>query len=235
MSAKILKACHAMSLEDERDAFTPVIWDERYVRAKARRCRKTDKTDWLFDIDYDPRSEAAKRAEPPPHQRTQLPAIDQKRISQVWFVGVHADVGGGYPQNGLAYVTFDWMLDRAEAVRAELSHRATSHRDRSPDRPDDKLNDSRKGLGGLLSLQAAQSEGSLRGSAVQAIVSRRSRLHSAAAAQAPLRRRHEFSTSCIPGPAERGASAAETDHSRLRFQARTTWHGSLRACDHAQG
>jgi uncharacterized protein (DUF2235 family) len=35
MSAKVHKACHALSLEDERDAFRPVIWDQRYVRGTA--------------------------------------------------------------------------------------------------------------------------------------------------------------------------------------------------------
>jgi uncharacterized protein (DUF2235 family) len=145
MSAKVLKACHAMSLEDERDAFTPVIWDQRYVRAKAQ-VPNRHKTDWLFDIDYDPRSAAAKTAEPPPHLRAQLPAIDQQRISQVWFVGVHADVGGGYPQNGLAYVTLDWMLDRAEAYGLSYSPGQRAVVIAPQVSPDDKLNDSRKGL-----------------------------------------------------------------------------------------
>ena len=145
MSAKVLKACHAMSLEDERAAFTPVIWDERYVRAKAH-VTGYNKTDWLFDINYDPRSAAAKQVEPAPHQRTQLPEIDRKRISQVWFVGVHADVGGGYPQNGLAYVTLDWMLDRAEpyGLKYFTGQRAIVTDPRIA--PDDKLNDSRKGF-----------------------------------------------------------------------------------------
>jgi uncharacterized protein (DUF2235 family) len=145
MSAKVLRACHAMSLEDERDAFTPVIWDQRYVRAKAVVAGR-EKTDWLFDIDYDPRSEAAKAVEPPPHLRTQLPAIDQQRISQVWFVGVHADVGGGYPQNGLAYVTLDWMLDRAQAYGLNYSPGQRASIIDPQINPDDKLNDSRKGL-----------------------------------------------------------------------------------------
>jgi uncharacterized protein (DUF2235 family) len=145
MSAKILKACHAMSLEDERAAFTPVIWDERYVRASAS-VPGSNKTDWLFDINYDPRSNAAQQAEPAPHQRTMLAAIDQKRISQVWFVGVHADVGGGYPQNGLAYVTLDWMLDRAEPYGLiYVAGQRPIVVDPLID-PDDKLNDSRKGF-----------------------------------------------------------------------------------------
>ncbi len=145
MSAKVLKACHAMSLEDERDAFSPVIWDQRYVRATAN-VPGHGKTDWLFDIDYDPRSEAAKLAEPAPHLRTQLPAIDQQRISQVWFVGVHADVGGGYPQNGLSYVTLDWMLDRAEAYGLRYFPGQRAQQINPQINPDDKLNNSRKGL-----------------------------------------------------------------------------------------
>jgi uncharacterized protein (DUF2235 family) len=32
MNAKVHKACHALSLDEERDAFHPVIWDQRYVR-----------------------------------------------------------------------------------------------------------------------------------------------------------------------------------------------------------
>jgi Uncharacterized alpha/beta hydrolase domain (DUF2235) len=145
MSAKVLKACHAMSLEDERDAFSPVIWDQRYVRGTGEVPGRA-KTDWLFDINYDPRSEAAKQAEPAPHQRTQLPAIDQQRISQVWFVGVHADVGGGYPQNGLAYVTLDWMLDRAENYGLRYFPGQRAQQIDPQVNPDDKLNDSRKGL-----------------------------------------------------------------------------------------
>jgi uncharacterized protein (DUF2235 family) len=46
-------------------------------------------------------------------------------IRQVWFAGVHSDVGGGYPEreNGLARITLDWMLD--EAVGAQLRVDAT--------------------------------------------------------------------------------------------------------------
>ncbi|HMG06503.1 MAG TPA: DUF2235 domain-containing protein [Chthoniobacterales bacterium] len=36
-------------------------------------------------------------------------------LEQVWFSGVHADVGGGYPQTGLSDVTLRWMLDKAES------------------------------------------------------------------------------------------------------------------------
>jgi uncharacterized protein (DUF2235 family) len=38
-----------------------------------------------------------------------------KDLKQVWFAGVHADVGGGYPEaeSGLAKVALEWMLDEA--------------------------------------------------------------------------------------------------------------------------
>lgn len=35
------------------------------------------------------------------------------KITQVWFTGMHSDVGGSYNQTGLAYVTMEWMMERA--------------------------------------------------------------------------------------------------------------------------
>ena len=39
---------------------------------------------------------------------------DTKRIEQVWFSGVHSDVGGGYPRFELALVSLNWMMSKAE-------------------------------------------------------------------------------------------------------------------------
>jgi uncharacterized protein (DUF2235 family) len=147
MSAKVHKACHALALEDERDAFRPVIWDQRYVRVIDKVAGET-KDNWLVDINHDPRSDAAKQADPAPHLRKQLPAIDQQRISQVWFTGVHSDIGGGYPQDGLSYVTFDWMLDRAKAYGLRYFDKQRELLIAPQINPSDKLNDSRKGLAG---------------------------------------------------------------------------------------
>ncbi len=36
------------------------------------------------------------------------------RIDQVWFSGVHSNVGGGYPKQGISLVTLDWMMSLAE-------------------------------------------------------------------------------------------------------------------------
>lgn len=46
---------------------------------------------------------------------------DPGRLRQVWFPGAHADVGGGYPDDGLSYVALLWMIDEAarEGLRFE--------------------------------------------------------------------------------------------------------------------
>jgi uncharacterized protein (DUF2235 family) len=36
-------------------------------------------------------------------------------IEQVWFAGVHSNVGGSYPQTGLSDITLLWMIEKAEA------------------------------------------------------------------------------------------------------------------------
>ncbi len=36
------------------------------------------------------------------------------RIREVWFAGVHSDVGGGYPDGNLAYVPLAWMAGQVE-------------------------------------------------------------------------------------------------------------------------
>lgn len=37
-----------------------------------------------------------------------------QEIKQVWFVGAHSDVGGGYDEPGLSDIALDWMLQMAE-------------------------------------------------------------------------------------------------------------------------
>ena len=41
--------------------------------------------------------------------------VANERISQVWFAGSHANVGGGYPDDSLSYVSLCWMLKEAAA------------------------------------------------------------------------------------------------------------------------
>ena len=59
--------------------------------------------------------------------RQNLWAVDPEYpqdIQQVWFAGVHSDVGGGYPEpeSGLAKITLQWMLEQAEAKGLSMDH-----------------------------------------------------------------------------------------------------------------
>lgn len=48
-------------------------------------------------------------------------ARDDGSIKQVWFPGVHADIGGGYPESGLSDITLQWMIDEIVALNAGLN------------------------------------------------------------------------------------------------------------------
>jgi uncharacterized protein (DUF2235 family) len=115
LDEKVECARHALAIDDERDAFQPLLWDElaeekRALEAKnaqqaalekARRSRsKTKRAEWL--------GKAAGRAADKRFFRT--------RLQQVWFTGMHADVGGGYPDESLSYVSLLWMMEEAETT-----------------------------------------------------------------------------------------------------------------------
>ena len=72
-------ARHALALDDERDAFHPLLWDEV-------------------------------------HEATLVAAhnVPPQRLEQVWFTGMHSDVGGGYPDESLSFVSLLWMMEEAE-------------------------------------------------------------------------------------------------------------------------
>ena len=65
------RACHALSLDDARTTFHPVLWSE-------------------------------KGHKPPPPRADGYRYIEDERLTQVWFAGVHANVGGGYPDDSLS-------------------------------------------------------------------------------------------------------------------------------------
>ncbi|EIE49092.1 DUF2235 domain-containing protein [Salipiger aestuarii] len=47
-------------------------------------------------------------------------------IRQVWFPGVHADIGGGYRERGLGDISLRWMIDEAAACGLTFDARALS-------------------------------------------------------------------------------------------------------------
>ncbi len=56
-----------------------------------------------------------RRVEFPATLWTSRPAPGQI-LEQVWFAGVHCDVGGGYPRPGLADIPLQWMLAKAKKL-----------------------------------------------------------------------------------------------------------------------
>jgi len=70
LNNSIENAYHALSIDDERQTFHPLVWDETNFKG---------------------------------------------HVEQVWFAGVHSNVGGGYPRTGLSDVALLWMLSKAQA------------------------------------------------------------------------------------------------------------------------
>ncbi len=68
----VIRARHALAIDDQRRTFHPVLWNE-----KSSSC---------------------------------------KDIEQVWFSGMHSNVGGGYPKQGMSYVALDWMAQEVECT-----------------------------------------------------------------------------------------------------------------------
>lgn len=108
LSTKVRKACHVVAIDDERNTFHPVLWDE---------------------VD-----------------ETQTAAhIDEERITQVWFAGMHSNVGGGYPDDALSYVSLKWMTREAAKCGMMFVPTLLAHQTSKAD-PFGRIYDSRSGL-----------------------------------------------------------------------------------------
>jgi len=66
-----------------------------------------------------------------------------QRVEQVWFAGVHTDVGGGYEEHGLADITLDWMVKKATGKGLLIYPK---HKIETAPNVDDKMHDSREGI-----------------------------------------------------------------------------------------
>jgi uncharacterized protein (DUF2235 family) len=62
-----------------------------------------------------------------PFDKTGVP--QRQDIKQVWFAGVHADVGGGYPEaeSGLSKFPLDWMIEEAKAHGLKINVAMRNH------------------------------------------------------------------------------------------------------------
>lgn len=83
LNPRVMRAMHALSIDDERRTFHPRLWNEEKLPV--------------------PASTRAPEPQATAH-------IDHERISQVWFAGVHSNVGGGYPDDSLSYVSLEWIM-----------------------------------------------------------------------------------------------------------------------------
>ena len=56
------------------------------------------------------------------HPSANIESAGPKDMKQVWFAGVHSDVGGGYPESesGLSKIALKWMIDEARAAKLAL-------------------------------------------------------------------------------------------------------------------
>ncbi len=122
LDKRVVRACHALSIDDERTTFHPTLWDES---DEAPLEARADGKRYLVD----------------------------ERISQVWFVGVHSNVGGGYPDDSLAQIPLIWIMSEAANAgltfksRPEASPQTLGHPQTAEDK-DGRIYDPRSGLGG---------------------------------------------------------------------------------------
>ena len=66
-----------------------------------------------------------------------------QKVEQVWFAGVHSNVGGWYAERGLSNITLIWMLENAQKCGLRLKD---GWKERIHPDPLDKLHNSRAGL-----------------------------------------------------------------------------------------
>ena len=113
-------ACQALALDDERRTFHPLIW---------KHANNWSETDASAE-----RSEKCKADGP-----------EKQVVDQVWFAGVHANVGGGYPKDAMALVSLDWMMGKAAMCSLRFKNGVREDYQRDAD-VHGRLYDSRAGL-----------------------------------------------------------------------------------------
>ena len=117
LSAKVKRARHALALDDERDTFHPLLWDEQHE-----------------------------------YRLIQEGTVPPDRLQQVWFAGMHSDVGGGYPDDALAHVPLNWMIAEAKATGLRFNDDAMAIIERTMNESG-PIHDSRRGVAGYYRYQ----------------------------------------------------------------------------------
>ena len=113
-------AYQALALDDERRTFHPLVWEH-------------------------PNNCAGAKVNTACATKCEADGPEKQIIEQVWFAGVHANVGGGYPKDAMALVSLDWMMGKAAACRLRFVTGARDNCQRDAD-VHGRLYDSRTGL-----------------------------------------------------------------------------------------
>lgn len=100
LSPSVENAYHALSIDDERLTFHPVLWSGKSATGQT--------------------------------------------MKQVWFCGVHTDVGGGYQKHGLSDITLLWMTEKAKDKGLIIDD---DHKVPIEQNIKDKMHDSCEGIG----------------------------------------------------------------------------------------
>lgn len=117
LSPSVGIARHALSLDDERDTFHPVLWDEVGEQ-----------------------------------QQIDLGLVAPGRLRQVWFCGMHADVGGGYPDDGISMAPLLWMIGETHGTGLRFLDSEVDRFEAQGSRSA-PMHDSRRGVGGAYRYQ----------------------------------------------------------------------------------
>lgn len=119
-------AYQALALDDERKTYRPKVWNRPNNRLVDGRNSAQDRAAGSSDIE----------------------CRNNQIVEQVWFAGVHANVGGGYAKDALSLVPLNWMMSRAhDCGLSFLESRWARYREAAD--PHGRLYDSRAGLAGF--------------------------------------------------------------------------------------
>jgi uncharacterized protein (DUF2235 family) len=130
----IVNAFHAIAIDDERHGFHPKLWIEAAPFDPATR-RPLPGADRVMALGSTP---ANPNPAPSPN----------RVVRQVWFPGMHSNVGGGYAQDQLAHVSLVWMMEQVHAGGEGLIFDQSLWRQYQQAADDDgRMYDSRSGTG----------------------------------------------------------------------------------------
>jgi len=77
---------------------------------------------------------------------------DKDKLKQVWFIGVHTDVGGGYKEDELSDISLKWMIKEAISKGLIIFNKSKKYKDLMESTPnaDGMIHDEQKGFVGSL-------------------------------------------------------------------------------------